>query len=95
METDSVLWVSLGFIGQGLFSARFLVQWVVSERRRQSVVPTAFWFLSIGGSLVLLAYATWRLDPVFIAGQSAGLFVYSRNLWLIFRSDASADPSTI
>lgn len=78
------VWIAIGFVGQALFFARFLVQWIASERRGQSVIPLAFWFLSIGGGLVLLCYALWRRDPVFIAGQSIGLVVYSRNLWLIF-----------
>ena len=86
----------LGFLGQALFSARFLVQWLVSEKRGESTIPLAFWFLSIGGGLTLLAYAILRRDPVFILGQSAGLVVYIRNLVLISgkqnheKADASA-----
>jgi lipid-A-disaccharide synthase-like uncharacterized protein len=68
-----------------LFSARFLVQWIATERRRESVVPRQFWYFSIGGGLTLLAYAIHRLDPVFILGQGAGLFVYARNLYFIHR----------
>ncbi|MCB1056820.1 MAG: lipid-A-disaccharide synthase N-terminal domain-containing protein, partial [Acidobacteria bacterium] len=64
----SALWIGIGFVGQALFFARFLVQWLASERRKESVVPRAFWFLSIGGGLILLSYALWRRDPVFIAG---------------------------
>jgi lipid-A-disaccharide synthase-like uncharacterized protein len=79
------MWLSVGFLGQALFSARFLVQWIASERRKESVVPVAFWFLSLGGGLALLLYALHRLDPVFILGQAAGLFVYLRNLLLIRR----------
>jgi lipid-A-disaccharide synthase-like uncharacterized protein len=79
------MWLSVGFLGQALFSARFLVQWIASERRKESVVPVAFWFLSLGGGLALLLYALHRLDPVFIVGQAAGLFVYLRNLLLIRR----------
>lgn len=79
----STLWIGIGFVGQALFFARFLVQWLASERRKESVIPTAFWFLSIGGGLILLSYAIWRRDPVFIAGQSVGILVYSRNLWFI------------
>lgn len=77
------LWVMIGLLGQGIFSARFLLQWVVSERRRQSVIPLAFWYLSIVGSSVLLCYAIYRQDPVFILGQSMGFVIYFRNLWLI------------
>jgi lipid-A-disaccharide synthase-like uncharacterized protein len=83
-------WLALGLVGQTLFSARFLVQWIASERRRASVVPTAFWWLSIGGSLCLLAYAIYRADPVFILGQSAGLVVYFRNLVLLRRQKTVA-----
>lgn len=78
-------WLGIGLLGQALFSARFLVQWIATERRRQSVVPREFWYFSIGGGLTLLAYAIYRLDPVFILGQGAGLFVYARNLYFIHR----------
>ncbi|MBI3029271.1 MAG: lipid-A-disaccharide synthase N-terminal domain-containing protein [Candidatus Rokubacteria bacterium] len=77
--------VAFGLLGQALFSARFLIQWIASERRKESVVPIHFWYFSIGGGLTLLIYAILRLDPVFIVGQAAGLFVYSRNLYLIWR----------
>jgi lipid-A-disaccharide synthase-like uncharacterized protein len=87
--TTEHVWLAIGLLGQALFSARFLVQWLASERRRQSVVPRAFWYFSVGGGLTLLAYAIYRRDPVFIIGQSAGLFVYARNLWFIHRSAAS------
>lgn len=84
---QSIGWVlvTFGFLGQALFSARFLVQWIASERKKESVVPIHFWYFSIGGGLTLLIYAILRLDPVFIFGQAAGLFVYSRNLYLIWR----------
>ena len=77
--------VTFGFLGQALFSARFLVQWIASERKKESVVPIHFWYFSIGGGLTLLIYAILRLDPVFIVGQTTGLFVYGRNLYLIWR----------
>lgn len=76
------IWLGVGLLGQAFFSGRFIVQWIVSERRRASILPTAFWWLSIGGSACLLSYAIWRRDPVFILGQSAGLIVYGRNLVL-------------
>lgn len=76
-------WVIIGLGGQLLFTARFLVQWIASERAGRSVVPLAFWYLSIGGGIILFAYAIYRKDPVFILGQSAGVFIYCRNLWLI------------
>jgi lipid-A-disaccharide synthase-like uncharacterized protein len=74
------LWIGVGFLGQALFSLRFLVQWITSERQRRSVVPLAFWYFSLAGGTVLLAYAIWRRDPVFIAGQAGGLIIYLRNL---------------
>lgn len=76
-------WVVFGLTGQLLFTARFLVQWIASERAKRSVVPIAFWYFSISGGIILLAYALHRQDPVFILGQSIGLFIYLRNLWLI------------
>jgi lipid-A-disaccharide synthase-like uncharacterized protein len=82
MTTEHV-WVGVGLLGQALFSARFLVQWIASERKKQSVVPRQFWYFSIGGGLVLLVYSIYRQDAVFILGQGAGLFVYLRNLYFI------------
>lgn len=79
------IWLGIGFLAQALFSARFLVQWIASERAKRSVVPVAFWVLSVFGGALLLAYALWRRDPVFIVGQGAGLIVYSRNLYFIYR----------
>lgn len=76
-------WVILGFVAQALFTMRFVVQWIASERARQSVIPIAFWFFSIGGGMLLLIYALYRRDPVFIAGQALGLIVYARNLYFI------------
>jgi lipid-A-disaccharide synthase-like uncharacterized protein len=78
-------WVVLGLIAQGLFTMRFLVQWIASERAGHSVIPTAFWFLSIGGGLLLLGYSLYRKDAVFIAGQAFGVFVYLRNLYFVLR----------
>jgi lipid-A-disaccharide synthase-like uncharacterized protein len=78
-------WVILGFVAQGFFTARFAVQWIASERAGMSVVPLAFWLLSIGGGLLLFAYALYRRDPVFIAGQGFGVFVYVRNLYFVMR----------
>lgn len=78
-------WVLLGFAAQAFFTARFLVQWIASERAGHSVIPLAFWLLSIGGGLLLLVYALYRKDPVFIAGQAFGVFVYMRNLYFVMR----------
>lgn len=81
--TYEIVWVAIGLGGQLLFMLRFIVQWVVSERARRSIIPVSFWWLSIAGAAILLAYAIHRRDPVFILGQSLGFFVYTRNLWLI------------
>ena len=78
-------WVLLGFAAQILFTMRFVVQWVASEKARRSVVPAAFWTFSILGGALLLVYAIYRKDPVFIAGQAGGLFIYFRNVWFIRR----------
>jgi lipid-A-disaccharide synthase-like uncharacterized protein len=77
------IWVMIGLCGQLLFTARFLVQWIASERVRRSVVPVMFWYFSISGGLVLLIYAIYRRDPVFMLGQGMGIVIYARNLWLI------------
>ena len=77
-------WMIIGFSGQALFGSRFLVQWIVSERRHESTIPLAFWYFSVGGGVILFTYAVYRQDPVFILGQSMGLFIYLRNLWLIY-----------
>lgn len=78
-------WLAIGFTGQSLFFMRFLIQWIVSERKKQSVIPVAFWYLSLGGGMIVLTYAIHRRDPVFIAAQSTGILVYIRNIWLILR----------
>ncbi|MBM3317645.1 MAG: lipid-A-disaccharide synthase N-terminal domain-containing protein [Candidatus Eisenbacteria bacterium] len=87
--TPEAVWLAAGLLAQALFAARFLVQWIASERARESVVPVAFWYLSLAGGAMLLAYAVHRRDPVFILGQSMGLFVYGRNLLLIHRRAAA------
>lgn len=96
MGSESI-WLGVGFLGQAFFSARFLVQWIVSEARRKSVIPVAFWFFSLGGGATLLAYAIYREDPVFIVGQGAGLVIYLRNLYLIYaekkRTEYPADAA--
>lgn len=78
-------WLAVGFIGQTLFFMRFFVQWIASERKGESIIPVAFWYFSIGGGLVLLAYSLYRQDPVFIMGQAMGVVIYARNLFLIHR----------
>jgi len=84
--TTEQMWLGIGLLGQAFFSARFLVQWIASERRRKSVVPNQFWYFSVGGGIIMLGYAIYRRDPIFILGQAAGLFVYARNLYLIHRA---------
>jgi lipid-A-disaccharide synthase-like uncharacterized protein len=84
--SNLAFWLTIGFLGQALFTARFLVQWVASEKQRDSVVPVAFWWLSLLGGTALLAYAISRRDPVIIVGQSMGLFIYVRNLMLVAKA---------
>lgn len=93
MVLSDKIWLVIGFGGQALFSSRFLLQWVASERQKKSVVPVGFWFFSIGGSLLLLTYAIHKEDPVFIVGQSAGLLIYIRNIQLIFREKKNNAPT--
>lgn len=83
--SSETIWIAIGFLGQALFSSRFLVQWVASERERRSIIPVAFWYFSLAGGLTLFSYALWRADPVFIAGQGMGIFIYVRNLILVRR----------
>lgn len=84
-STAEAVWVLVGLGGQLMFSARFLVQWLASEKARKSVMPVAFWWFSLAGGVILLSYAIYRRDPVFILGQSMGLAIYLRNLVLIRR----------
>lgn len=85
--------LAVGFTGQLLFTSRFLVQWLASERAKASVMPVLFWWFSIGGGLMLLVYSIWRQDPVFIMGQTFGLVVYIRNLMLISKSRPKNESS--
>ncbi|MBW3565079.1 MAG: lipid-A-disaccharide synthase N-terminal domain-containing protein [Acidobacteria bacterium] len=80
------IWVAIGFLGQLCFSARFLIQWVSSERERKSVIPIYFWYFSLIGGMILAVYAFHRRDPVFLLGQSMGILIYVRNLMLIHRA---------
>jgi lipid-A-disaccharide synthase-like uncharacterized protein len=97
IDAGEALLLVVGLVAQAMFSARFLVQWVVSEKKRESVIPLAFWYLSLCGGMMLFCYAVLRKDPVIMLGQGTGIFIYSRNLYLIYRKrrdDAteSADP---
>ncbi|UVL80925.1 lipid-A-disaccharide synthase N-terminal domain-containing protein [Pseudomonas putida] len=84
--TRETLWLIIGFAGQAVFTGRFVLQWLYSEFKRRSVIPVGFWYLSMLGSALLLTYAIYRQDPVFIIGQSFGFLVYLRNLQLIARN---------
>lgn len=86
------IWLAVGFLGQAMFSMRFLVQWIHSERQKRSVIPVAFWYFSVAGGAILLFYAIYRQDPVFILGQAAGLLIYGRNLYFIFRGRGDQEP---
>jgi len=79
-------WIILGFIAQGMFTMRFLVQWLATEKSKRSIIPNAFWYFSLSGGLLLLIYAIHRKDPVFILGQAAGVFIYTRNLHYIYKN---------
>lgn len=85
--TVEYLWIGVGLIGQAFFFSRFLVQWLASEKAGESVFPMAFWYLSLSGGLLLLLYAIYRQDPVFILGQTTGTFIYLRNIHLRLRKE--------
>jgi lipid-A-disaccharide synthase-like uncharacterized protein len=90
------VWLGVGFLAQLMFSMRFIVQWIASERARRSIVPETFWYFSLFGGAMLLAYAIYRLDPVFMLGQAMGLIIYSRNIYFIrthHKSEATAAVS--
>ena len=80
-----IIFLTIGFVGQGLFASRFVVQWVYSEKKGESTIPIIFWYLSIFGGIGLLTYAIFRKDPVIITGQLFGIFIYTRNLFLIYK----------
>jgi lipid-A-disaccharide synthase-like uncharacterized protein len=86
LSTEEIVWLGIGFFGQSLFFSRWLLQWVVSEKKAESQIPVSFWYMSLVGSIIVLAYAVHKIDPVFIAGQSVGTVVYIRNLILIYRA---------
>jgi len=90
-SSETLIWIIIGFIGQALFSMRFILQWIASERLKRSIIPKAFWYFSLAGGVTLLAYAILKKDPVFIAGQGLGLVVYIRNLYLIRSGRQRAD----
>ena len=88
------IWLAIGFLGQGMFFGRWVIQWIASERKAESQVPISFWYMSLIGGLITLTYAIYREDPVFIAGQSIGSIVYIRNLMLISRTSRANHPGS-
>ena len=87
LSNIEILFLFIGFLGQGLFASRFVFQWIYSEKKGESYIPTIFWYLSIFGGIGLLTYAIFRKDPVIIVGQSFGIFIYLRNLILIYKKN--------
>ena len=85
LSTIEIIFLIIGFVGQGLFASRFIVQWLYSEKKGESSIPVVFWYLSIFGGIGLLSYAIFRKDPVIISGQLFGIFIYLRNLILIYK----------
>ena len=86
LSNKEIIFLLIGFVGQGLFASRFIFQWIYSEKKGESAIPIIFWYLSIFGGIGLLTYAIFRKDPVIIIGQSFGIFIYLRNLILIYRN---------
>jgi lipid-A-disaccharide synthase-like uncharacterized protein len=93
--TDAPLWIAFGLLGQAAFGMRFLVQWIASERARESFIPLSFWYLSLVGSLILLVYSIHRKEIVFLLGYLPNSFIYVRNLVLLQRRQATRSPSRV
>ena len=89
LNSYEIFFLFIGFLGQGLFASRFIIQWIYSERKGESSIPLIFWYLSIFGGLGLLTYAISRKDPVIIFGQIFGILIYLRNLILIHKKKTS------
>tara|TARA_B100000575_G_C22682993_1_gene415061 strand:+ start:278 stop:568 length:291 start_codon:yes stop_codon:yes gene_type:complete len=87
LSNIEIIFLSIGFLGQGIFASRFIVQWIYSEKKGESFIPVIFWYLSIFGGMGLLTYAIFRKDPVIILGQCFGIFIYLRNLILIYKKN--------
>ena len=85
LSSVEIIFLIIGFLGQGIFASRFIIQWIYSEKKGESLIPISFWYLSILGGLSLLTYAIFRKDPVIISGQLFGILIYSRNLFLIYK----------
>ena len=90
-----IAWIGLGFFAQAMFSMRFLIQWVATERARASIVPETFWYFSLAGGLLLLSYAIYRRDPVFVLGQATGLVIYARNIYFIWLGKRVVGPPAV
>ena len=90
LSSIEIIWVMIGLFGQSMFMMRFLIQWITSERENRSVIPEAFWYFSIAGGVIVLAYGIHRADPVIIIGQLTGVSIYSRNLYFIWRDKRHA-----
>jgi len=93
--TVELVWIAIGLFAQFMFSLRFLVQWVATERARASIIPEPFWYFSFAGGMLLLAYALYRMDPVFILGQGTGLVIYSRNIYFIWLGKRMPDAAKV
>jgi len=93
--TAELVWIGVGLIAQLMFSMRFLVQWIATERARVSIIPETFWYFSFAGGILLLAYAIYRLDPVFMLGQGTGLIIYSRNIYFIWLGKRVVGPAEV
>jgi lipid-A-disaccharide synthase-like uncharacterized protein len=93
--TAEPVWGLIGFLGQAVFGTRFILQWIVSEYKKKSHVPTAFWFLSLLGSLILLVYSVHREEPIFILGFSLNTFIYMRNIHLIYTNSKASQAGPI
>lgn len=94
-STTELVWITIGFIAQFMFSMRFIVQWVATEKARASIIPETFWYFSFAGGTMLLSYAIYRMDPVFILGQAAGLVIYARNIYFIWLGKRAPSPANI
>ncbi|MGK2921756.1 MAG: lipid-A-disaccharide synthase N-terminal domain-containing protein [Methyloceanibacter sp.] len=92
---SELVWIGVGLFAQTMFSMRFLIQWIATERARVSIVPETFWYFSFGGGLLLLSYAIYRMDPVFILGQATGLVIYSRNIYFIWLGKRVMSPPEV
>ena len=92
--STKIVWLFIGLLAQLLFSMRFLVQWIATEKARASIIPETFWYFSFFGGILLLAYAVYRADPVFILGQATGLIIYSRNIYFIWLGKREAGSVT-